>query len=266
MPHWTRRHAHDPARDDLGTARPRCAESRAARAARDRDPRVPRRIRVEDGRTPRAEPRRRGDDDRDPPGVRLAARRDRVRHRAPVVRAQAPHRPQGPVDAAQDRRPRGLPAALGVRARHRRELARVELAVVGRRHLEGLRDDRPARPPRRRRRRRRGAHGRHDVGGAEQHLRRQHPQAHRRRERQRPLLRADDRRHGEVPQLGADEPVVPEPAPLEQPGVRPARRACSRLLPRGPRRPPRIPQPVHRQRGALLEPRHQVRRPRRRPR
>ena len=143
----------------------------------DRDPRVPRGIRVEDRRSPRPEPRRRRDDHRDPPGLRLAARRHRLRHRAPVVRAQAADRAQGPLDAAQDRRPRRLPAALGVRARHRRELARVELAVVGRRHLAGVRDDRPGRSARRRRRRRRRAHGRHDVGGAEQHLRRQHAQA-----------------------------------------------------------------------------------------
>ena len=39
----------------------------------------------------------------------------------------------------------GLPAALRVGARHRRELARIELAQLGRRHLAGVRDDR-ARP------------------------------------------------------------------------------------------------------------------------
>ena len=52
----------------------------------------------------------------------------------------------------------------------------------------------------------------------------------------------------------------------EQPGVRPARRARRRVLPRRARRPARLPQPLHRQRGALLEPRHQVHRPDRRAR
>ena len=39
-------------------------------------------------------------DDRDPPGLRLAARRDRLRHRPPVVRAQAAHRASGLLRAA----------------------------------------------------------------------------------------------------------------------------------------------------------------------
>ena len=94
----------------------------------------------------------------------------------------------------------GYPQRSGVGARHRRELARLELAVVGRRHLARLHDDRSERPTRRRGRRRRCAHRRHDVGGAQQHQRRQQPQPRHRRQRQRTLLRTDDRRHGALPQ------------------------------------------------------------------
>ena len=43
---------------------------------------------------PRPQPRGRRADHRDPPGLRLSARHRRLRHRAPVLRAQAAHRPQ----------------------------------------------------------------------------------------------------------------------------------------------------------------------------
>ena len=171
------------------------------------------------------------------------------------------------VDAAPDGRPRRLPAALGVasttssRARTRRARCRGPTAS------RGLRDDRPGRPPRRRRRRRRRAHRRHDVGGAQQHQRRQHAQPRHRRQRQRPLLRADHRRHGALPQHGAHQRSRTATCTCS------SRRAFDRLgapgarvLPRRARRPARLPQPVHQQRGALLQPRHQVHRPGRRAR
>ena len=62
--------------------------------------------------------RRRRDHPRAAPAARVAARQDRVGHRAPGVRAQAADRPPGPVPhAAPDRRRRRVPAPRGVAAR-----------------------------------------------------------------------------------------------------------------------------------------------------
>ena len=69
----------------------------------------------------------------------------------------------------QRRRPVRLPEPGRDRARHRRELARLHRAVLGRRHRPRLPPARAARPARRRRRRRRRAHRRHGLGGAQQH-------------------------------------------------------------------------------------------------
>ncbi len=68
-------------------------------------------------RSPGPEPRRGRADHRDAPGVRLPARHDRVRHRPPVLRAQAAHRPVGLLAAAPARRAVRLPEPGRVRAR-----------------------------------------------------------------------------------------------------------------------------------------------------
>ncbi len=257
---------HGNPRDDHGTPGPRPAEPGADARARHRDPAVPRRRGLQDGRPPRAEPRRRRDDARHPPGLRLAEGPHRLRHRPPVLRAQAAHGTAGLLPAPRVGRPRRLPAARGVGARHRRELARVELAELGGRHLARVRDHRPDRPARGRGRGRRCPHGRHDVGGAQQHLRRQHAEAHHRRQRQRPLLRADHRRHGALPQHRAHAPHLPGPLRDEPARVRRLRCAGRQPLPRPPRRAARVPHARHRQRGAVLQPRHQVPRAHRRAR
>ena len=108
------------------------------------------------------------------------------------------------------RRPRRLPAAVREPARRRGVLARLQLAQLGRRRLARADPHRAQGPACRRRRRRRRAHRRHDVGGAQQHLRRQRPQPRHRRQRQRPLVRADDRRHGALPQPRAHRRHLPQ--------------------------------------------------------
>ena len=190
--------------------------------------RVPGRRGRQDRRAPRPEPRRRRAHARDAPGVRLAAGPVRVRHRAPVVRAQARHRAAGLLAPARAGRHRRVPAAQRVRARHRRVLARVVVAVLGGRHLAGVRADRPVGPHGRRRRRRRRAHRRHDLGSAQQHLRRQRSPARHRRQRQRPLVRPDDRRHGAVPELRPHPARVPRAVREDPRRGRPLRRtrAC----------------------------------------
>ena len=65
---------------------------RARRAGR-RDPHLPRRPVVADRRPPRPQPRRGRADPGPAPGLRLAARPDRLRHRPPGLRAQDAHRP-----------------------------------------------------------------------------------------------------------------------------------------------------------------------------
>ena len=97
----------------------------------DRDPRIPRRATVsKTGGHLGPEPRRRGADDRDPPGVRLAARPIvfDTGHQSYVHKLLTGR--QGLLDAAQDAAASpATPSGPRVRARHRRELARVELAV-----------------------------------------------------------------------------------------------------------------------------------------
>ena len=95
--------------------------------------------------------------------------------------------------AAQEGRPVGLPVARRERARLGRVQPRQRGAVLRRRPGQGVRADRSPQPARGRRRRRRCAHRRHVLGGAEQHRRGQ-PAGGDRRQRQRPQLRADDRR------------------------------------------------------------------------
>ena len=206
-----------------------------------RDPRIPDRERVAHGRSPRSEPRRRRAHDRDAPRVRLAQRPDHLRHRAPVVRPQAPHRASGLHRTALARRPRRLSAALGEPARRRGVLACVQLAQLGRRHLARSHPHGPQGPARRRRRRRRRADRRHDVGGAQQHLRRQQPQPRHRRQRQRPLVRPDDRRHGALPEPGAHRRHAIARSTAAPIVLRQARACVARDLPRRPRRHPRLP-------------------------
>ena len=147
--------------------------------------RVPHPERVAHGRPPGPESRRRRAHDRDPPHLPLARRPDHLRHGPPVLRAQAPDGSPGLLGAAHARRTRRLSAALREPARRRGVLARVELAQLGGRRLARAHPHRSPRPARRRDRRRRRSHGRHDVGGPQQHLRRQQPQSRHRRQRQR---------------------------------------------------------------------------------
>ena len=92
-----------------------------------RDPGVPDRAGEPDRRTPRSQPRRGRADPGHPPGLRLAGRPDRLRHRAPELRAQDHHRPPGPVpEPAAARRPlrlsraRRSPSTTGSRTPTRR--------------------------------------------------------------------------------------------------------------------------------------------------
>ena len=82
-----------------------------------------------------------------------------------------------------------LPEPGRVRPRHRRELPRLDRAVLRRRPGQGLRHPRRG-PPRRRRHRRRRPHRRHGLGGAQQHRDRPRQPPRHRRQRQRPLLHA----------------------------------------------------------------------------
>ena len=122
------------------------------------------------------------------------ARHDRLRHRPPVLRAQAAHRPARLQQAQEAGRPVGLPEPQRVRARRGRELPRLDRAVLGRRHRQGAPAARRARPAHRGRHRRRRAHRGHGLGGDQQHRHRQGPAPGHRRQRQRPLLRHDHRR------------------------------------------------------------------------
>ena len=65
-------------------------------------------VRLQDRRAPRPQPRRGRADHRAAPGLRLAARHDRLRHRPPVLRPQAAHRPARLHQAARSRA--GCPA------------------------------------------------------------------------------------------------------------------------------------------------------------
>ena len=212
------------------------------------------------------EPRRRRADDRDAPGVRVAAGHHGVRHRPPGVRAQAADRPARDFSQLRSKGGlSGLPEPRRVRARRRRELARVHRAVLGRRHRQGQRAAGPRRPARRRGDRRRRADRRHGLGGAQQHRRRAGPPARRRRQRQRPLLRADHRRPRPPPRHPAHHARLRERAVLGQAHAAPLR--CRR--PRHLRRAARHEeghQGRPRAAGHVRGPRHQVRRPGRRAR
>ena len=182
------------------------------------------------GRAPRSQPRRRRADHRAAPGVRLAARHHGLRHRPPGLRAQAAHRPPDFSAAAPARA--GCP---GYPSRAESEHDVVENShastalSLGRRHRQGQRAARPRRPARRRGHRRRCAHRRHGLGGAQQHRRRAGPPARDRRQRQRPLLRADDRRPRAPPRHAAHHARL-----RERPGLGQAHAAA--LRPAGPRR------------------------------
>ena len=126
--------------------------------------------------------------------------------------------------------------------------------------------DGPQRPACHRRRRRRCAHRWDDLGGAQQHLRRQRPQPRHHRQRQRQVVRADDRRDGALSEPGAHGRQLSHAPPQLRLVLRQARACVARLLPRRPRRNARLPVPVHQQRRAVLQPRHQVPGPDRRPR
>ena len=166
--------------------------------------------------------------------------------------------------AAPGGRRQRLPEPGRVRARHRRELARLDLPVVRRRAGQGLPHPRRG-PARRRRDRRRCPHRRHGLGGAQQHRHRPGQPPRHRRQRQRALLHPDDRRPRHRAHHAAHQPALRAgPRPGQEAPQRRARRR-----PRGVRRAARG-QEGHEGRaraaGPLRGPRPQVRRPRRRPR
>ena len=110
-------------------------------------------------------------------------------------------------NAAAGGRPLRLPQPGRVRARRRRELPRLDRAVVRRRARQGVLPPRRG-AARRRRDRRRCAHRRHGLGGAEQHRRRRRqrrPPAGDRGQRQRPLLHPDRRRPRQPPHRAAHQ-------------------------------------------------------------
>ncbi len=196
------------------------------------DPRRAGRDGVPDRRPPGPEPGHGRDHPGDAPGVRLAAGPAGLRHRPPDVRAQAAHRPGAEVRHAPSAgRPVRLPEPGRVRARHRREQSRLDLAVVRRRPGQGVPVARRG-PARGRADRRRRPDRRDGLGGAEQHRRRQGPQAGHHRQRQRPLVQPDRRRSGHAPDQPAHQPAVREdPRPdQEEPrrGRRTSARRCTR--------------------------------------
>ena len=111
-------------------------------------------------------------------------------------------------------------------ARLDRELARLDRAVLRRRHGQGVCDPRRA-TPRRGRRRRWCADRWHVLGGVEQHRRRRPSRDHR-RQRQRSLLRSDQRPVGRAARRPSAAARVREGArhgqdePAPRPGRRPA--------------------------------------------
>ena len=123
------------------------------------------------------------------------------------------------------------------------------------------------RPARRRRRRRRRADRRHGLGGAEQHRRGQDRPAGHRRQRQRPLLRADHRRPRRPPRDAAHAARATSrcssgpqgaPAAARRSSARPSTTRCTAMK--------KGMKDVARAAGHVRGPRPEVRRPDRRPR
>ncbi len=241
------------------------AGARAAPGAGRGDPGRAGHQRRQDRWAPRAEPGRRRADHRRPPGLRLPPRAGGLRHRSPVLRPQAAHRPAGGLRRpAPPRWPVRLPLPGGERARLGREQPRLDVAVLRRRAGQGLRRPR-GRPAGGGGHRRRRAHRRHGLGGAEQHRRRPGPAGGHRGQRQRPLVLPDHRWRGRraghpaaAPGLragAARRPAVGDPCPGG--GHRAVRRAA-----RDQEGPQGRPVPA----GHVRGPGHEVRRPGRRPR
>ena len=105
--------------------------------ARRGDPRLPRRVGVQDRRPPRPQPRRRRADHRAAPGLRLA-RATRSSSTPATSPTSTSCSPAGTTSASCEAgRPVRLPQPRRVRARRRRELARLHRPVLGRRHRQG---------------------------------------------------------------------------------------------------------------------------------
>ena len=229
------------------------------------DPRVPDQQRQPDRWTPRSQPRRGRADPGAAPGLRVPARPDDLRHRAPELRAQDADRPAGPVpDPPAAPRSVRIPQPGGVGARLGGELPRLDRAVLRRRVGQGDAAAGPAGHRGRLRRRRLADRG-HGLGGAEQHRGVGRPAAGDRGQRQRSLLHPDRRRAGQPPERAAHQPALRadprggqaqrEPGPVGRlDGVRAAARDQDRAEGRaGPA-------------GDVLRPRAEVRRADRRPR
>ena len=130
---------------------------------------------LQDRRSSRAQPGRGRAHHRAAPGLRLAARHGSSGTPAtsPTCTSCSPAGARTSTGCAQQGRPVRLPEPRRVRARRRRELARLDRAVARPTAWPRPTELRAAsRPPRRRRHRRRRAHRRHGLGGAEQHRRR----------------------------------------------------------------------------------------------
>ena len=106
---------------------------------------------------------------------------------------------------------------------------RFDRAQLRRRHRQGLRHPRRG-PPRRRGDRRRRAHGRHGLGGAQQHRHRPRLAAGDGRQRQRALLHPDDRWPRQRAHRAAHQPAL-------RAGARPGQEARQRRPRRRPGRP-----------------------------
>ena len=150
--------------------------SQPGRRPRRRDPHLPGRPGLPHRRPPRPEPRRRRADDRDAPGLRVAAGHDGVRHGPPGLRAQAAHRPAATSRSCAARA--GCPATRS-RAESEHDVVENSHASTALCWADGIARanqlQRPRRPARRRRDRRRRPHRRHGLGGAQQHRRRPGP-------------------------------------------------------------------------------------------
>ena len=162
---------------------------------------------LEDGRPPRAQPRRRRAHARHPSRARLPARPHHLRRRAPVLRAQAAHRAAATLlDAAPVRRRVRLPEAQREPVRRLRHRARVRLALGRARACAGARGAGRRRDGRRRHRRRLDDR-RHGVRGAQPHRASRHAARHR-AQRQRDVDLRERRRARELPGARAPRPAL----------------------------------------------------------